>query len=122
MRRKLEVAKISRKNKVKEMREQNKLLVAPGSNYNVVDMDKHQGHVSTNDQDQINVQEIDNEPIDQIRNHYNTEHNNTNTIILVSNTQIETEPNISRGADQTVDFNRDDFGDGGDEMRRSRSI
>ena len=66
------------------------------------------------------MQEIDNEPIDQIRNHYNTENTNTNTIILVSNTQIETEPDMSRRADQTVDFKRDDFG--GDKRRRSSSL
>ena len=65
------------------------------------------------------MQEIGNEPFEQVRNHYNTE--NTNTIILVSNTQIETEPNISGRADQTVDFKRDDFG-GDDNNRRSRSI
>ena len=64
------------------------------------------------------MQEIGNEPFEQVRNHYNTE--NTNTIILVSNTQIETEPNISGRADQTVDFKRDDFAD--DNNRRSRSI
>ena len=49
MRRKLEMAKQDRKSKVKEIREKNKLLVAPGSNYKVVDLDRHQGHVSTND-------------------------------------------------------------------------
>ena len=49
MRRKLEMAKQDRKSKVKEIRERNKQLVAPGSNYKVLDMDKHQGHVSTND-------------------------------------------------------------------------
>ena len=65
------------------------------------------------------MQEVGNEPIEQVRNHYNTE--NANTIILVSNTQIETEPNISARADQTVDFKRDDFGDDKD-YRRSRSI
>ena len=109
MRRKLEAArKLYNKNKSKDKREQNDLPMTLDSNCNVVKMDKQLGHVSTNDQDQNNVQEIVNE-------RFNTE----NTIILVSNTQIETEPNIAR-ADQTVDFKRDDFG--GDEIRRSRSI
>ena len=128
MRRKLEAArKLNNNNKAKEKRQQNKQLqVTPGSNYNVVEVGEHQRHVSRNDQDQdqdqmleaqVRVQEIGNEPIEQQRNYLNTE----NTIILVSNTQIETEPNVVDKADQTIDFNRDDFG-GHQDPRMSSSI
>ena len=66
MRRKLEAArKLNEKNKAKEKKEQKKLQLTPKQNFKVVEMDNRQGHVSTNDQDQINVQEIGNEPIDQ---------------------------------------------------------
>ena len=35
-----------------------------------------------------------------------------NTIILVSNTQIETEPNVAAQADQSIDYNRNNTGGG----------